>query len=380
MVGHSGGLTVFDAGGSAELTADHLRELIERRLDGLPVLRRRPEPDPSRPGRHRWTEDEAVDLAAHVHGHRLGGGDDRALGRLVAQLNASPLDRSRPLWEWHAIDGLEGGRVAAYLKFHHALGDAVPGHDVIATVFAAGDEVETMSVGGGEDPPGSPDATATPAGPPLTAPATRFNRPLSDQRDFAFGTFERERVDRIRLASATTFTAVLVAGWAGALRGWLALRGETPTVPLIARLPVSLRRRDDAPDSGNRLALVPVSVPADQRTAGERLRGAHEAMTRAKQVGHSGPEAGVVEGVGVNLALSTFVGADRRSIAWGEAVCLGAYPLAMVILSGLSIACVTSPSELWASVHVDAEQVADPWSLLRAFDLALLDLETVAAG
>ncbi len=31
-------------------------------------------------------------------------------------------------------------------------------------------------------------------------------------------------------------------------------------------------------------------------------------------------------------------------------------------------------------MHVDAEQVADPWSLVRAFDLALTDLETVTAA
>ncbi len=379
-VGHSGGLIVFDgSGASDELSVEHLRERIEGRLELLPVLRRRPEPDPSRRGRHRWTDDDAVDLVAHVHGHRLAGGDDRALGRLVAELNAPALDHSRPLWEWHVIDGLQDARVATYLKFHHALGDAVPGREVIETVFAVDEEVERVFVGGGEDPSPSPDATAAPAGPPPSAPATRFNQPLSNQRDFAFTSFARERIDRIRAASGATFTDVLLAGWAGALRGWLALRGEAPTVPLVARLPISFRRRDDDAASGNRLAVVPISVPAEQPAADARLRSAHRAMTQAKQIAHAGTRSGALAGAAVNLALSTFVGSNLP-LAWGGAAYVGSYPLPMVHVTGLSIASVTGPVYLWVGVHVDAEQVADPWSLLRAFDLALADLDTAAAG
>jgi hypothetical protein len=375
-VGHSGGLTLFDAAGvSAALTAEGLRELIECHLGRLPVLRRRPEPDPSRPGRHRWTEDAAVDLTAHVHGHRLADGDDRALGRLVAQLNAPPLDRSRPLWEWHVMDGLQGGRVAALLKFHHALGDAVPGREVIETVFAVDDEVEEVITVGGEDAP-APDADAPESPPPIAHP-TRFNKPLSGQRDFSFGTIARARVEQIRSASGTTFTDVLVAAWAGALRGWLALRGETPSVPLVARLPISLRRRDDTPAGGNRLAVVPVAVPADQAASAARLRDAHQAMTQAKRL--ASDSAGVGDGAGINLALSTLIGSSRP-IAWGGAACIGAFPLAMVNVTGLSIASVTTPADVRIGVHVDSEQVSDPWSLLRAFDLALDDLQTEVAA
>ena len=376
-VGHSGGLTLFDAAGaSAELTVEHLRDLIEQRLELLPVLRRRAEPDPSRPGRHQWAEDESIDFADHLHGHRLADGDDRALGRLVAQLNAPALDRSRPLWEWHVIEGLQGGRVAAYLKFHHALGDAAPGRQVVETVFAVDEEVETVFAVGAEDPT-APDAAAAPASAPPTARPTRFNKPLSGERNFAFASFARARVERIRSASATTFTDVLLAAWAGALRGWLALRGETPAVPLVARLPISLRRPDDAPAGGNLLALVPVSVPADQDSAGARLRSAQDAMTRAKQMRSSEARAGV--GVGANFAFSPFVGSNQP-LTWGDAACIGAFPLAMVNTSGLAIASMSTPSDVRVSVHVDAEHVADPWSLLRAFDLALADLETETAG
>jgi hypothetical protein len=380
MVGHIGSMELFDAAGATgALTVEDLRELIETRLDDLPLLRRRVEPDPSRPGRHRWTEGDAVEVVAHVHGHRLAGGDDRALGRFAAELNAPPLDRSRPLWEMHVIDGLEGDRVAVFFKIHHALGDAVPIRLVLDTVFGVGEAPPPPSRGRYDTTRPQPAANALPATAQVTARAMRFNRPLSGERDFAFAAFARERVERIRSESATTFTAVLLAAWAGALRGWLAMRGEAPSVPLVARIPVSLRRPGDDAASGNHLAAMAVAAPADQGDARARLRSAHEAMTRAKQALGSGASAGVAGGGGVNFALSPFIGSNRE-LAWRGAAGIGLFSLPMVNVAGLTIACGTYTDALRVGVHVDAEQVTDPWSLLRAFDLALAELESLAAG
>ena len=44
---------------------------------------------------------------------------------LVTRAHERPLDKHRPLWELHLIEGLRGGRFAVYMKVHHALVDGV---------------------------------------------------------------------------------------------------------------------------------------------------------------------------------------------------------------------------------------------------------------
>ena len=74
-----------------------------------------------------WEPAASIDLAQHIFYHRLprGGNDRQALYDFVARLHVPMLDRSRPLWALHVIDGLDGGRFALYQKVHHAYADGV---------------------------------------------------------------------------------------------------------------------------------------------------------------------------------------------------------------------------------------------------------------
>ncbi|MGH3625436.1 MAG: wax ester/triacylglycerol synthase domain-containing protein, partial [Sciscionella sp.] len=70
--------------------------------------------------------DEEIDLDYHVrHSALPRPGGERQLGVLVSRLHSRPHDLTRPLWEFHVIDGLADGRFAMYLKVHHALIDGV---------------------------------------------------------------------------------------------------------------------------------------------------------------------------------------------------------------------------------------------------------------
>ena len=56
---------------------------------------------------------------------------------VLGELHSSVLDRRKPLWEGHLIDGLEDGRFAVYIKAHHALADGTSGANVIQGALSA---------------------------------------------------------------------------------------------------------------------------------------------------------------------------------------------------------------------------------------------------
>ena len=71
-----------------------------------------------------WEVLDEVKLDEHVFHHALPyPGGERELLELISRLNSDALDRSRPLWEQHLIEGLSGGRYATFTRIHHALMD-----------------------------------------------------------------------------------------------------------------------------------------------------------------------------------------------------------------------------------------------------------------
>src|SRR4051794_23953469 len=71
-----------------------------------------------------WVVDKDFDFDYHVRRSALASpGDERELGILISRLHSHQLDFTRPPWELHVIEGLEGGRFALYVKVHHALVD-----------------------------------------------------------------------------------------------------------------------------------------------------------------------------------------------------------------------------------------------------------------
>jgi diacylglycerol O-acyltransferase len=95
------------------------------------LSRRKPAPPfdmvyqaPGLQGLPRLVRAAHVDIAAHCHRHTLPApGSDGQLFEFVCRLHERLLDRSRPLWELHVIDGLKRGRVAVYVKVHHGMID-----------------------------------------------------------------------------------------------------------------------------------------------------------------------------------------------------------------------------------------------------------------
>lgn len=73
-----------------------------------------------------WLEDCDVDLDYHLRRVQVPEpGGRRELDAVIGEVASTPLDRSRPLWEFHVAEGLAGGRFALIGKIHHALADGV---------------------------------------------------------------------------------------------------------------------------------------------------------------------------------------------------------------------------------------------------------------
>jgi WS/DGAT/MGAT family acyltransferase len=71
-----------------------------------------------------WEKDQSLDIDYHIrHSALPKPGRYRELFNLVSRLHATLLDRNRPLWEMHLIEGLQNRQFAIYQKTHHAAVD-----------------------------------------------------------------------------------------------------------------------------------------------------------------------------------------------------------------------------------------------------------------
>lgn len=105
---------------------DRFRRQIRYGITKMPRLYQRVEPQLGRFTPPTWAPDPEFDFDYHVREISLAGsGSLRELFDLAAQLYQEPLDRTRPLWRFVAISGVEGGRGAVYAMIHHVIADGI---------------------------------------------------------------------------------------------------------------------------------------------------------------------------------------------------------------------------------------------------------------
>ena len=135
MPQHVLGVMVLDAAGTA-FTREGFRKVLEERLHLLPAFTRTLVEVPLHLDLPYWVKEHDVVLDEHLSFTTCPApGDLRALGTLVGEIGTGLLDRSRPLWEIHVVDGLEGGQVALVAKLHHATLYGAAGADMMANLL-----------------------------------------------------------------------------------------------------------------------------------------------------------------------------------------------------------------------------------------------------
>jgi diacylglycerol O-acyltransferase len=332
---HVGSLQIF------ELPADAgplwLRELFERCVsvsDVSPTFRRRPTRSLATLNQWAWATEDDIDLGHHVrHSALPGPGRVRELLELTSRLHGTLLDRHRPLWEAHLIEGLEGDRFAVYTKIHHAMMDGVSAlrllqrslstdaEDTATPVpWASRPRPAARSTGAGSGALGLPGAAGRAAADllgmapvtlklldravrgvgmtlPVTAPHTLFNTPVSSARRFAADSWSIEQIRGVAKAADATINDVVLAMCSGALRRYLLELSALPDASLTAMTPVSLRSNDTTgagsggPEGeavgGNAVGAILCTLGTDLTDPAERLA-AIRTSTRAGKASLAG--------------------------------------------------------------------------------------------
>ena len=151
---HTLKVAIVDAS-AGDFGFEQFRAHFARRLHLLEPLRYRLVEIPWRMHHPMWLEDCDVDLDYHLRRvHVPSPGGRRALDDVISRVASTPLDRSRPLWEFHFAEGLEGDRYALIGKVHHALADGVASVNLLARAMdIVGDDQNERDLDAPADPP-----------------------------------------------------------------------------------------------------------------------------------------------------------------------------------------------------------------------------------
>jgi diacylglycerol O-acyltransferase len=117
------------------LSLARLRKLIGERFVVFKRFRQRPR---EMPGVAFWENDPHFAIERHVvHTALPGRGGRRELQDLVSRLATTPLDPSRPMWQFHLVDNYEGGS-ALITRIHHCYADGIALVRVMLSMMDAG--------------------------------------------------------------------------------------------------------------------------------------------------------------------------------------------------------------------------------------------------
>jgi diacylglycerol O-acyltransferase len=393
-----------------------------------------------------WVDDPQFNIHFHVRHTALPRpGDERQLKRLAARIFSQRLDRTRPLWEIWIVEGLEGDRAALISKVHHAVIDGLAGVELMAALLSMSDdasfkarppfaprsmpskltllaaEVAQRAEGSSKlwqnlmgllDEPRRWFESAREMGAGLSGtvmtgltPASHTSlesRSISSYRRFDVCKMPLRQAKSVKKALGGTVNDVILATVTGAVRRFLARRGEEPDAASDFRacIPVGLTRKRGDGSLGNHVSLMfarlPVHLadPRDRYAAVVAETQRQKETSSAEQAGHVIAEAGDHTGAGliVNTArlgarlhpfnvVVTNVPGPPVPLYFLGARLDDAYPLVPLfgkLTTGIAI--FSYDDALHWGLHVDWQLVPDVHMLAEDLRAAFEELGGLAGG
>ena len=267
-----------------------------------------------------WDEDEEFDLDHHFR-HIALPQPGRILELLtyISQEHSSLIDRAKPLWTCHIIEGIEGNRFAMYFKIHHAMVDGIAGMRLVEKSLSQDPNAKSIVppwcvegprakrlkepnvsrfkkimngvMGQLESTPRvmyelsqtvmkdmgrNPDYVSS-----FQAPSSILNQRVSSSRRFAAQSFDFDRLRHISKSLGVTINDIVLAICSGALREYLLSQDALPKKPLIAMVPASVR--DDDSSMSNRITMILANLGTHKEDPLERLAIVRRSVQNAKE-------------------------------------------------------------------------------------------------
>jgi len=435
---HVGGLHLFDfPEGAGPKYVTELAEYMRSFEQPIAPFNQRLK---TRFGQYYWEEDHQFDLEHHFrHSALPKPGRIRELLSLVSVKHGALMDRQRPMWECHLIEGIKGRRFAMYYKAHHCMMDGVAAMRMTSKLLsddpnardlpplwalpeeprkerpidvsqgnianslamvagAAGKQISTVptlikevshAIGQARN---NPDYVSA-----FQAPPSILNKRITGSRRFAAQSYPIERFKTLAKKLDATLNDIVLAVCGSALRNYLISQKSLPTKPLIAMVPMSMRKDDST--SGNQIAMILASLGTHVADPALRLEMVKNSVKDSKQryaqmsleeaINYTAltlAPAGLNMLTGLSNKLQAFnviisnVPGPRKELYWNGAKLDGMYPVSIPLDKiALNITLVSYVDQLEFGFTACRRTLPSMQRLLDYVQTAIEELE-IAAG
>lgn len=410
---------------------ERLKDTIEHRLLRFERFRQRIVRPRLSLHRYYWETDPHFDLDSHLHRIALPAPGNLAAFKAVANdLASTPLDLSRPLWQFHLIENY-GQRSVLFCRLHHCIADGIALLHVLLSLCddTADAQRPVLQTGNGHRPAGLATALWRPAGATLSAARAAAHEGVELLRDptravtwvhmtagaaqsMARVTLMRpdshsvlkgqlsvarrmawsrplplDEVKAVGRATGSTVNDVMVSTLAGALQRYMQAKGRDPAqVRMRAMMPVNLRAADESPEAlGNRFGLYAPDLHMDVADPLARLDAFKQHIDHLKHTPEGYVTRAIVETCGMapvelehllirfftsktSVVITNVAGPRQPTYLAGNLIRQINFWVPQTAGLGLGVSIFSYAGEIVVGVMANAKLVPDPEAIVAAFE------------